>query len=641
MRGGLIASLALLLLLGLSYAEVGNNGFVNFDDNEYISANEVVQKGWSAEGFRWAFVGSHVANWHPLTWLAHMTDVQLFGLNAGAHHWSNVAMHAVASLLLLGLAWRCGASVFWSFWIAAIFALHPLHVESVTWISERKDTLSAALAFLSLHFYLSWGRQQRRRDRALCLLSLVLGLMAKPMLVTLPAVFTLMDLWPLRRPVALRTIFVEKLMYWGAVVASVVATVWAQSQGRALHTTASLDFAPRLSNALVQWVAYITNLIVPRDMAVFYPHPGLVPGLDGPSKAHVVGAALLLIGISVGTVWLWRRHELRWPFVGWTFYLGTLVPVIGLVQVGPQAMADRYSYLPSVGVLLVVAGAAIALEARGRIQRIAVTTLALALVLACIPVTRAQVRVWESSETLWHHALNVTQENWMAHNNLGTALSHKDRKGLAMQHYSAALRIKPDYAIAHFNLGKNLIDAGEIQRGIEEYRAAISYDSQNSAAMNNLGNELARQGRYSDAVPWFDAALRFAPDLIEARVNLGWSLIFAQRSAEARPHFLWLLERRPNDARAHHGLAQIYLFDSDPRSVDVARRAIELDGGRDPRMLETLARALGANGQQEEAMQTMRRAADLFHERGMESDAERLGEMLARQPTPSVGVQDQ
>ncbi len=635
MRRLVIYGLLLVALTGLTYSEVGHNLFTNFDDNEYLTANEVVQQGWSPEGLRWAFVGSHVANWHPLTWLSHMTDVEFFGLDPAAHHWANVGIHSLVTLLLFGLAWRCGAGALWSFWIAAIFALHPLHVESVAWASERKDTLSAFFGLISLHFYLSWGNDHRRRDRVLFHLALALGLMAKPMLVTWPAVFVLIDFWPLRRTPSWRSVVMEKSGAWALALASVVATIWAQGKGRALVAGTEIPFLDRITNALVQLPNYVLSWIAPRNLAAFYPHPALVDTLPGPTPLHLFASGLSLMAITAAGVLLWRRRQQPLPLLGWCFYLGTLVPVIGLLQAGPQSHADRYTYLPSIGLMVIGAALLRALAARQTWGRPLAWILVVGTVLLCIPATRSQVRVWHDSESLWRHALVVTDENWLAHNNLGNALSQQGRKAEARTHYAEAVRILPSYTMAHFNLGNTLIEAGEIDRGIEEYRAAIRYDRQNAAAMNNLGNELAKQGRFAEAVEWFESALRYAPQLGEARMNLGWSLLFLHRAEEARPHFEWLVQRRPQSARVHHGLAQALLFTGDRGAVDEARRAVDLSQGQNPEILETLARAQGASGAQEEAIETLERAATLFREQGQSADARRLEELLQRSRSPS------
>lgn len=627
-RDRLLASILLLAATLWVYAPVGGHEFTNYDDNEYVSANDMVLEGWSIEGLQWAFTQSHSANWHPITWLSHMTDVELWGRDPGAHHWSNVAAHTLAAWLLLWLGWRCTGHVWASLWVALVFAVHPLHVESVAWISERKDTLSAVFALLTLLAYREAVRTRARRWRAASLGVFGLGLMAKPMLVTLPAVLLLFDLWPLRRSDPWRRRLLEKLPFALLAIVAAGFTLVAQRAGEALQAADAVGLGSRLPNAIVQWVHYVVEMFWPGDLAVFYPHPALTPGLEGPSEMVVVGCALFLSVVTLVSLLLARRHRWRAPLVGWLLYVGMLVPVIGIVQVGQQSHADRYTYLPSVGLSIMVAAGLSWLAQRGDRGRWTTVAVGLVSVVVLLPVARSQVMVWRSSESLWRHAVEVTEHNWIAHNALGNALHERGRMEGARRQYAAAVADKPDFAEAHYNLANVQIRLGEIEAGLRSYRRALRHDPHHGAAMNNLGNQLARMGRFDEAVRWLERAVREQPEQWESRFNLATALLLGGRSDEARPHFERLVAARPDEARARLGLAQALLGDGDRRALEHARRAVELTGRRDPQALEVYGRSLHAAGRRQQARAVLRGALEGFRGRGDDRGVARVTEML-------------
>ncbi|MCP4624655.1 MAG: tetratricopeptide repeat protein, partial [bacterium] len=469
-----------LVIVTLSvYWQVRNHSFLNFDDGLYVTGNDQVQAGLSLKSVRWALTETEAANWHPLTRLSHMLDVQLFGMNAGAHHMTSVFFHLANTLLLFLVFKRMTGCVWQSGFVAVLFALHPLHVESVAWVSERKDVLSTFFWLLTMGGYVLQVERPGKIKLLIPLLFFALGLMAKPMLVTLPFVLLLMDYWPLGRfggprrqlgiadgsirpvnpPPAVhttqpeireqRTLFLglvyEKIPYFALSAASCWMAIHAQQGKGAVGSLERFPIDVRISNALVSYVKYLAKTIWPENLAAYYPHRGIVSGW------WVVGAGLLLIAVSVLAIRSIRQRP--WFMVGWLWYLGTLVPVIGFIQVGAQAMADRYTYVPLIGLFIIAAWGLAELTAGWRNKK---KTLALAGVcLSTILMVAAwfQVRHWKNSDTLFQHALQATENNYFAHDGLGLYLASHEKHEEAIYQYSEALRIRPDFAEAHNHLG--------------------------------------------------------------------------------------------------------------------------------------------------------------------------------------------
>ncbi len=484
------------------YWQVGNHSFVNYDDNLYVYENPYVQAGLTIENIMWAFIATYAKNWHPLTWLSHMLDCQLYGINPGWHHLTNVILHIVNTLLLF-LVLRKMTGAFWqSGFVAALFALHPLHVESVAWVSERKDVLSTFFWMLTMWSYAWYVQRPGYVERPgnnryyLVLLFFFMGLMAKPMLVTLPFVLLLLDYWPLnrfqhgqsggisdseQRWLALRLIW-EKVPLLLLAAASSVMTFLAQQSGGALRSLNVVPLTVRVSNAIVSYVSYIGKMIWPRKLAVLYPHPGMLPGWQ------VAGACLLLVFISFLAV----RNVRRYPYfaVGWFWYVGTLVPVIGLVQVGEQALADRYTYVPLIGLFIIIAWTVPDLLARWRYRNAGLATIAALLLLILMATTRSQVKYWANSTMLFEHALDVTADNHVAHNHLGLLLLKEGRVNEAFIRFSEAVRIKPEYAYAHNNLGLVLKEEGSLEKAICHFREALRINPNLVVAQKNLRKAL-------------------------------------------------------------------------------------------------------------------------------------------------------
>ena len=570
--------LALIAANLIVYASVWHHGFVNYDDDDYVTANPVVLRGLTWHGVAWAFTTEHAVNWHPLTWLSHMLDVQLFGLDPGPHHLTNLLFHIANTLLLFGLLHRMTGALGRSAFVAGLFAVHPLHVESVAWVAERKDVLSTLFWMLTLWAYVEYVKRPdlRRSDLrryGAVLLFFALGLMAKQMLVTLPFVLLLLDFWPLGRVVigpnpargralsrdgwatAIRLVW-EKLPLLALSIASSVATFVIHQRGGAVIILSAIPLKLRVENALVSYVAYIGKMLWPARLAVFYPYPQSLPAW------LVAGAFLALVGISLAVIRAGPRH----PYlpVGWFWYLGTLVPVIGLIQVGDQAMADRYTYIPLIGLFIIVAWGVPDLLLRWPLRRIvlpspfltriALPAAASAVILACAITAKGQFQYWEDSTTLWTHALAVTTRNNIAHNNLGASLADQGKTDEAIAHYSEALRIKSDYADAHNNLGVALADEGKLDEAIAHYFEALRIRPDYADAHSNLGIALANEGKLDEAIAQFAEALRINPDSAKAHNNLGVALASQGKLDEAIAHFNEALRINPDYADAHKNL---------------------------------------------------------------------------------------
>jgi tetratricopeptide (TPR) repeat protein len=536
--------LALLISTLAVYAQTASFEFVNFDDPDYVTRNPHVRAGWTAEGVKWAFTSREAANWFPLTRLSHMLDAQIFGLRAGAHHLTNAGLHALAAMLLFAFLKRASGARWASAFTAAVFALHPLHVESVAWVAERKDVLCAVFWFLSLWAYVQWSRNGARQWYGLALAAFCGGWMAKPMIVTLPAVLLLLDAWPLGRLRPLRARLEEKIPFFAVSIAGAALTFAAQRGSGAVQPLAAFPLGLRVEDALVSCMIYIQETIWPTGLAVFYPYPRAVP------IWQAAGAALVLAGVSIWTA----REFSRRPYlaVGWCWYLVTLLPVIGLMQVGAQARADRYMYVPMVGLSLMVAwGARDVLRAWPRF-RVPAAVLAGAALLACGAAAWAQTRYWENSGTLFRHALEVTEGNYLAEHNLGVyLLEQPDSLTDAIAHLEQAVRLNPDSVRAHSDLGNALSRIpNRLEEAIGEYRAALRIDPDSPIPHNNLGNTLAQTGRLEEAIAQYQTALRLKPDYAEARANLAAALAASPDSAERHYNLGVTLSRQGRAAEA-------------------------------------------------------------------------------------------
>jgi len=493
----------------VAYAPVWNFGFISLDDPQYGSANPIVSQGLTWTGFRWAFAGSNGFYWHPLTWLSHQLDVQLFGMDAGSHHAISLVLHVINSLLLFLAFVRMTAANGRSAFVAAMFALHPLHVESVAWIAERKDVLSTLFALLAILAYVSYVRRRQADRMILVIVCFACGLMAKPMVVTLPVLLLLLDYWPLDRAEmrggarGLLFLIREKIPLFGLAVGAGAITVFGQREAGAVLSLSALPFTARLENSAVSCLAYVRDLFWPARLAVYYPlrPPGALQAL----------AALALIVSTLFVAWRLRRRA-PYMLVGILWYLVALAPVIGVVQAGAQGRADRFTYVPIVGLFVIVAWGANGLASLLRFPRTGLAVAAAGFVLACVVSTREQVGYWASNLSLWGRAVAVTSQNYWAEDRLGVALADAGRLDQAVAHYSAALAIWPDFPEAHNNLGTARVDQGRIEDAIHEFGAAARTRPNEPMFHYNLAVVLNHVGRTSDAIREIKAAARLRPN---------------------------------------------------------------------------------------------------------------------------------
>jgi len=563
------ARLALAALIfaaaAVAYLPILGNGFTNFDDDEYLTDQPLVRDGLTASAVAAAFRSTAGANWHPLTWVSHMIDVSLWGMKPRGHHATSLLLHAAnAALLFWLLATRSGA-LRRSAFVAALFALHPLHVESVAWAAERKDVLSTLFWFLTL---IAWARYTERpsaRRYAAALALFAAGLMSKPMLVTLPLSLLLLDFWPLGRVDAARPLASvvrlvrEKAPFFALALAASVVTLYAQRAGGSLGTFAQYPAGARVANALVSLFAYLFQTVWPTGLAIFYPHPeGSTP---------LVQAAFAALG-AVGITWLAFRARTSVPaaWFGWCWYVVTLLPVLGLVQAGEQARADRYTYMPLVGIFVAVAWAGTWVASRyttSQRRNVVGAALTLVLCLACGALTWRQGLYWRDSKTLFRHALDVTERNHIAHINLALALSAAGDSRSAAEHYERALSIRPENPAAHNNLGRILLNDGKLDAAIAHFRAALAFDPGLGEAYGNLGIALAHQGKFAESIEPFTAAVRLLPRSAEVRFNLGTAKAAVGRTKDAAEDFRAAIAIDPSYGPAHSSLAASMFLDGD------------------------------------------------------------------------------
>jgi len=568
----LFVSLCLIVAIIIAYAQVSNFDFVGYDDQEYITENSHVQEGLTLDSIIWAFTSFHSANWHPLTWLSHMLDCELYGSNPMGHHWANVQFHIANTLLLFFIFFKMTGALWRSAFVAALFALHPLHVESVAWVSERKDVLSTFFGFLMIFAYHRYVKAPGLKNYLLIIILLSLGLMAKPMLVTFPFVLLLLDFWPLERfqykknknddlPQPEGTIYygfkgfmrlvLEKIPLFIPVVISSILTFLAQQSSGAVKALGALSIITRTANALVSYVTYVLKTIWPINLAVFYPHPG-----DSLPVWQIFGAALL---IATACIWAVQTSK-KYPYiaVGLFWYLGTLVPVIGLVQVGEQAMADRYTYIPLIGLFIFIAWGVPDLLKKWQYRKIFLGLSAVVILSALTIISLSQASHWKNGITLFENAVKVTENNYKAQNNLGTALGPVDIDK-AIYHYEESLKIKPNYVRALHNLGTALSERGNYDEAVFYFNKALKINPKRTDVRMNLANVLFIKGKADEAKSHYIEILKTDSENADAHYNLGYVLSTQRNFKEAVFHFREALRINPEYAKAHYFIGNILL----------------------------------------------------------------------------------
>jgi len=544
---GICAALAALVFV--IFGKIVGYGFVNYDDNTYVYQNPHVLKGLSPEGIRWAFTHVHSSNWHPLTTIVHMFDCQIYGLWAGGHHLTNLLLHSLCAVLLFLMLLEMTGALWRSAFVAAVFAIHPLRVESVAWVSELKDLLSGVFFILTLWAYVRYARRPASGRRyAMVLVWFALGLLSKPMLVTIPFVLLLLDYWPLGRIENLSRLpglLKEKLPLIGLSALSCVATVIAQKE--AVRSLEHISFSLRVENAVVAYAVYLEKMVWPSGLAVLYP---LLKG--GWPAWDVIDALLFLAALTAGAIILRRKQ----PFliVGWLWYLGMLVPVIGIMQVGEQAYADRYTYLPQIGLYVGLTWIAAEWAGEWRRRRVALGCIAVVVLSILSVAASRQTAYWRDSITLWTRALGCTKENCLAHYDLGEALRLKGRTEEAVAQYGEALKIDPGFPEAHNNLGTVFLQQGKTAEAIAEYNKALRVNPDYAEAHFNLGIALFKQGQMDDAIAQFREALRVNPDYADAHYDLGVALLREGQTQQAITQYNEALRINPDFAKAYNDL---------------------------------------------------------------------------------------
>jgi tetratricopeptide (TPR) repeat protein len=561
--------------------------FINYDDPRYVYENTRITSGLTIGGIAWAFTHIHSMNWHPITTMSHMLDCQLFGLRAGAHHFTNVFLHMVAVVLLFIALQRMTGALWRSAFVAALFAIHPLRVESVAWIAERKDVLSGMFFMLTLLAYTYYVRAPSVARYLAVAAALGLGLMSKPMLVTVPFVLLLLDYWPLRRSngqslqVGRRRValLLEKIPLLLLSAGSSIVTFLVQRG--AVGFTEDLPVWPRISNALVSYLVYIRQLFWPVNLAVFYPHPE-----NRLSPWEIAVGLVILIGVTTAAIVL--RRNAPYLITGWLWYVGMLVPVIGLVQVGWQGHADRYTYLPQIGLYIAITWATADLTTSWRHQRRALTTVSLITLGLLAWRASVQASYWRDSETLFTHALAVTSNNDVAENNLGIVYLRKGKLDEAIALLQAAVDLRPQNSPANENLAKALLQKGQVADALVHYRKLLELQPDNMEVHNIVGTVLLQQGHVREGVEEWQKVLVIEPDNGNAMNNLAW--VFATSP-----------DASVRDAS---------------QAVRLAEQALRVSGGRIPIVLRTLAAAYAESGRFAEAVDTAQRGLELAEAQG-------------------------
>ena len=639
--------LFLVISTSIVYGQMLNHDFVYYDDHGYVADNSVVKAGLTVAGLTWSFSTMFEEFWHPLTWLSLMLDTQLFGVNPGGYLFTNLVLHILNTLLLFFFLKRTTGSVWQSGFVAALFALHPLHVESVAWIAQRKDVLSTFFWMLTILSYGIYVQRPGCKTYLAVVLFLILGLMAKPMLVTLPFVLLLLDLWPLNRfkdTTSVKSICLsalalirEKIPLFLIIAAASFVAYLAQQGGGSIMSLAMLSLEKRIANVLVSYTGYIGKMLWPEKLACFYPFPDAFPWWQ-------VGGSFFILALISGFA---IRYIRQYPFfiVGWLWYLGTLVPVIGFVKFGAFALADRYSYVPLIGIFVMLAWGVPELMARWQYRRIAAAGLAAVVLVVCLALTWFQVGVWQNHKTLFTHAVKVTTGNYLALNELGKLLREEQRFDEAIGRFLESLRLKPGYIPTYINLGytyavQNKIaeavayyseaaqkqpqhpkphqalgvlfeQQGELEKAVTHLKAALEIDPENAVAHRYLGNALSAQGKLQEAIRHYSESLRIQPTNADVHYNLGVVFEDLGKTAEAAEQYSLAVAGNPENADAHYNLANLLARQREyERAVAQYQKALAIEPDR-IQALNNLAFVYASMQEYEKAVSTLQQLARL------------------------------
>jgi len=607
------------------YWPVHNHDFIRYDDDTYITLNRNVHSGINCKNICWAFTKYHSNNWHPVTWISHMLDCKIFGLNAGAHHLVNVFFHIINTLLLFIVFKRMTKALWISAFIAAVFGLHPLHTESVAWIAERKDVLSTFFWLLTMLAYFYYTKKRNVQRYLLTLVLFVLGLMAKPMLVTLPFVLLLLDYWPLERmrfskskqiPINTKVnnvieqkpisyLFLEKIPFFIFAFLSSIVTFIVQRNSGAVKTIDSIDITSRIGNAFVSYIGYISKVFWPSKLAILYPYP-----LNGLPVIKVIICALALVGITAFVILLSRRR--KYFVTGWFWYIVTLIPVIGLVQVGMQSMADRYTYIPMTGLLIIIAYGISELIKNRKYRNTVLSVLSIAILFSMFVKTSMQLKYWQNSQTLFERTLEVTQNNYIiennyanylcangqieqaiahlnkslaikpdsgeAHNNLANIFNSQGNIDKAIEHYKISIKFEPDSPQAHHNFAIALTKKNMIDQAINEYNIALHLDPSNVESLSNLGFLMAQKGNYKEAFDYYRKVFTIDPCHILTHCRYGYDLAQQGHIDEAIAEYCLVLKAQPDDVEMHCNLGFLLECKNQiPKAIELYRAALHYE----------------------------------------------------------------
>ncbi len=544
--------LLIIVLTCIAYSPVLNNDFINFDDDVYVTDNFHIDDGVTLKNIQWAFTAVYAKNWHPLTWLSHMLDIQFFGMNPFGHHLTNLIFHFLNAFLLFIILKKMSGAYWKSLIVMGLFALHPMHVESVAWVSERKDVLSTFFWMLAIWIYTYYIKKPGIKQYLSVCVCFTLSLLAKPMAVTFPFVLLLIDHWPLGRcritsarmqdsevlQYPLHILIFEKLPFFMISAASCGITFYAQNKGGALGSFDLYPLGTRLGNAVVSYTHYIIKMIYPINFAILYPHPGM------PDLHFLLISSffiIFLVGISILTL-----KRFPWLFTGCFWYLGILFPVIGVVQVGAQGMADRYTYTPMIGIYILVVWSIAPLFYKMKLSQKTISFVSVFLILIliiplCIQTFR-QNQYWKDSTSLFQHAINITNNNYIAHNNLANAMMQKGKIKEAVFHYSEALRIKPDYPLALGNIGLALSKLGRRNEALDFYFKALAIEPENENIFTNIGNLFSELGNIEKAIHYYKKAIFYNSETVKAHMNMGNLLMNSGKLDEAMFHYRRVLD---------------------------------------------------------------------------------------------------